>query len=354
MKIGLVMGGGGFVGGAWLTGALEALDDTTGVLPHRFDRVVGTSAGAMIAALTASGLHPSVVAEVFSGRAAGEAGQVARPAGAVLRLERGIPRPIPGSVRLAIDAIRHPRQHPLGVAVAALLPRGFFSTDPLKETVRAAVPGPWSPHRGLWLMACDLGSGKRVAFGRDGSPPADLADAVAASCAIPGFYCPVAIGGRQYVDGGVCSPSNLDVLRHSDLDLVICFNPTSAIERSANRRITERLGDMYRGVARAQLEREAVKLRAAGTEVLCLQPTPDDLLAMGTNLMAAGNLESVSQIARHTVARQLHAAEAREFVQALSSLTGTPRTRTVARPTAVGSRSRPATAATPRPQLRTA
>jgi NTE family protein len=354
LKIGLVMGGGGFVGGAWLTGALEALDDATGVLPHRFDNVVGTSAGAMIAALTASGLHPSFVAEVFSGRATAEAGKVARPAGAVLRLERGLPRPIPGSVRLAIDTMRHPMRHPLGVAVAALLPRGFFSTEPLKETVRAAVPGPWSSHRGLWLMACDLGSGKRVAFGREGAPAADLADAVAASCAIPGFYCPVAIGDRQYVDGGVCSPSNLDVLRQSNLDLVICFNPTSAIERSANRRITERLGDVYRGAARAQLEREAVKLRAAGTEVLCIQPTPDDLLVMGSNLMAAGNLDSVSEIARRTVARQLQLAPAREFVQALTSLSASPRIQRRVAPTPVTRASRRAPARSPRAQLRTA
>ena len=60
-------------------------------------------------------------------------------------------------------------------------------------------------------------------------PPAELADAVAASCAIPGFYHPVEIDGRRYVDGGIYSTSNLDIVRDEQLDLVICLNPTSSL-----------------------------------------------------------------------------------------------------------------------------
>ena len=66
-------------------------------------------------------------------------------------------------------------------------------------------------------------------FGRAGAPAADLADAVAASCAIPGFYHPETIAGRRYVDGGIYSTSNPDLLRDEDLDLVICLNPTSTL-----------------------------------------------------------------------------------------------------------------------------
>jgi NTE family protein len=52
---------------------------------------------------------------------------------------------------------------------------------------------------------------------------------VAASCADPGFYRPVTIAGRRYVDGGVWSTSNLDILRDEPPDLVICLNPTSSL-----------------------------------------------------------------------------------------------------------------------------
>jgi NTE family protein len=324
VKIGLVLGGGGFVGGAWLTGALEALEARTGVLPGRFDHVVGTSAGAMIGALTVSGVHPGAVPDLFAGRTPRDGSDVVlKPAGASLRLQRGMPNPLPSSARVAFDALRH-RNHPIGVALAALLPRGFISTEPLREIVRQVRPSGWADHPGLWLMACDLAAGKRVAFGRDDAPVADLADAVAASCAIPSFYCPVTIGGRQYVDGGACSPSNLDVLRDLGLDLVLCFNPTSSLHRDGSWNPGKLLGDAYRGASAGQLEREAAKLRADGTPVLTVQPTAQDLALMGTNLMAAGNLEAVSSMARDTVAAQLDAAAAADFMVALESIASTP------------------------------
>ena len=71
----------------------------------------------------------------------------------------------------------------------------------------------------------------RQTFGstcRKDAPRAELADAVAASCAIPGFYHPVTIAGRRYVDGGLYSTSNLDILRGAELDLVICLNPLTS------------------------------------------------------------------------------------------------------------------------------
>jgi NTE family protein len=322
VQTGLVLGGGGFVGGAWLTGALEALEDESGALPGRFDRVVGTSAGAMIAALTTSGVHPSAVPDLFAGRAPRDGRDVVlKPAGAALRIQRGVPSPLPSSVRVALNAVLR-RRHPVGVALAALMPRGFISTEPLREIVRQVVPEGWSSHPGLWLMACDLDSGRRVAFGREDAPPADLADAVAASCAIPAFYCPVAIDGRRYVDGGVCSPSNLCVLRNQGLDLAICFNPTSSLHQSQGWSLGGRLGDAYRAASRSQLNREVAKLRAAGTQVLTVEPTLEDLAVMGTNLMASGNLEAVSELARRSVRAQLQTARAQEFMLALRSRSG--------------------------------
>lgn len=58
MKVGLVLGAGGVQGGAWLTGGLDAIADTTGWDPACADHIVGTSAGSMIATLLAAGLPP--------------------------------------------------------------------------------------------------------------------------------------------------------------------------------------------------------------------------------------------------------------------------------------------------------
>ena len=109
------------------------------------------------------------------------------------------------------------------------LPTGLISTEQLEEIVRRAVPGGWVDHPSFWAVATDTTDGKRDVFGRDGAPEAELPKAVAASCAIPGFYRPVTIGRRRYVDGGVCSASNLDLLKDAELDLVICLNPTSSL-----------------------------------------------------------------------------------------------------------------------------
>src|ERR687888_615065 len=160
------------------------------------------------------------------------------------------------------------------------------------------VPAGWSPHPNLWIVTCDYETGRRVVFGRPGSPDAELADAVAASCAIPGIYHPVTIGGRRYVDGGISSTSNLDLLKDESLDLVVCLNPTSTLHplRAINPRDAVNL--VFQRASGRRLGSEAKKLRAAGTEVVLIQPLQEDLEAMGPNLMRTGNRNEVIEVAR--------------------------------------------------------
>jgi NTE family protein len=179
------------------------------------------------------------------------------------------------------------------------------------------VPSGWSPHPNLWILACDYSTGRRVAFGRAGSPDADLADAVAASCAIPGLYHPVTIDGRRYVDGGIYSASNADILRSERLDLVVCLNPTSTLHpiRAINPR--DAFNIVFQRASGRRLGSEAKKLRSAGTEVVLIQPLHEDLQAMGPNLMRTGNRNDVIEVARHTVARQLAEPGTRELLASL-------------------------------------
>src|SRR5205823_9807675 len=128
----------------------------------------------------------------------------------------------------------------------------------------------------------DYATGRRVAFGRADAPPASLAEGVAASCAIPGFYRPVEIEGRTYVDGGVWSPSNLDLLSDCGLDRVICLNPTSSLEAPEQHGLGERVAGVLRAQAGRRLGWEARRLRQAGAEVVLIQPTAEDLTHMGT------------------------------------------------------------------------
>ena len=97
----------------------------------------------------------------------------------------------------------------------------------LPATVRTAGAG-WAPGGETWVMAVDYHSGRRVAFGRAGAPPATLPEAVVASCSIPGWYRPTVIGGRRYVDGGVHSSTSLGLLAEVDLDEVYVLAPMAS------------------------------------------------------------------------------------------------------------------------------
>ena len=325
MRVGLVLGAGGIQGGAWLTGGLDALASETGWDPASADYVVGTSAGSMIGALCASGVPPWFMVahsrgETFDnvndarGRPAAESD---RSAGAGFRLERALPPIGPGSWRLALRTLTNPRRYTPATVATGWLPRGMFSVDGLKDTIRSVVPSGWSPHPNLWIVACDYETGRRVPFGRSDASTADLADAVAASCAIPGIYHPVTIDGRRYVDGGIYSTSNADILRDENLDLVICLNPTSTLHpiRAINPRDAFNL--IFQRASGRRLGHETKRLRAAGTEVVLIQPLREDLEAMGPNLMRRGNRNEVIEVARRTVARQLAEPDNRELLEEL-------------------------------------
>jgi NTE family protein len=320
-------------------GGLSALARETDWDPGSADHIVGTSAGSMIGALVAAGVPPWFMVahsrgEVFEGLVGPDgrpAADADRSAGANFRLHRGLPAIGPGSLRMAFTALSNPLRHTPLQMVAGWVPSGFFSTDPLKETVKRAVHDDWVEHPNYWAVACDYESGRRIPFGRLGSPRAHIADAVAASCAIPGFYRPVKIGRRRYVDGGVCSVSNIDLVAGRGLDLVICLNPlTSRSERrlgSRGRLTGVATGAIYgaldfvpsltRRAARGRLEREERKVRRFGTEVVIIEPTAEDHAVMGHNWMSAERRQDVIETAEETVTRQLQSPALQELLSGL-------------------------------------
>jgi NTE family protein len=330
MRVGLVLGAGGVVGASWLIGALEALQDETGWDPSDASVIVGTSAGSVIGALTASGLPPAYMAAYVAGRevdeiadAAARAGENrediaealamarsaevagARPDGSGYRLARALPPVGPGSWQLAMRTLLAPHRHSPAAMLCGWLPRGFVRTDPISELVKSFVPGDWPDHEGYWAVAADYATGRRVAFGRDDAPPAHVSDAVAASCAIPAFYHPVKIAGRRYIDGGICSPSNLDLVRGQQLDLVVCLNPMSSIAQISGGSPGDRMGALLRGLAGRRLGHEARKLRESGTKVLVLQPGAEDVKVMGFNMMSGRRRVQVTETAMKSTALAL-------------------------------------------------
>jgi NTE family protein len=324
-RVGLVLGGGGILGGAWLIGALHALVEASGWEPVTADHVVGTSAGSVVAALTAGGMPTwFMVHHQRGGDVSGMTdglGEPLRPADEgsrrILAWSGEIPRPVLGSPGLALRTTLKPWRYPPTTALTGWVGRGFLSTDEIGRMVRSVVPEGWSTHPNLWIVALDYATGRRVVFGRNGAPQAHLWQAVEASCAIPGLYKPVRIGDRLYVDGGVWSPSNLDLLSGDNVDIVVALNPMSSLQPGLPTTIVERIERRIRIASGRRLGREARRLRDRGVRLLLVQPQAEDLDAMGINLMDPTRRADVLETALRTVGAALQSPEASDIVSDL-------------------------------------
>ena len=185
----------------------------------------------------------------------------------------------------------------LGVA----MPTGRKDTELWTSALRAGAGTVW-PTDPLWICAVRMDDACRVVFGRTGAPHTDVATAVGASSAIPGYFAPVTIHGRRYVDGGVHSPTNADVLRHEELDLVIVSSPMSI---SNNAEPAQAVARAARSLPRAARHRDAASCGAPGIVTRVFQPSEDDLRVMGNQAMDDDRMAAVARQARETTLRRL-------------------------------------------------
>ncbi len=292
----LVLGAGGVLGAAWMTGALPAAQELLSCPLGDVDIMLGTSAGSVLAAALRCGVSIDEMiayqrgepSGVLSGVGAIHGGAWPRPPH--LRL---------GSPRLIASALKAPhRVHP-SVGASAWLPVGRESHDGLRAMIRllhtqatkqdrpARQPEHvWWVDRGqTWVVAVDYESGRRVVFGRDGAPRVSLADAVVASCSVPGWYEPVVIDGHRYVDGGVRSSTSLGKLARTGVTEVMVLAPLASVVADRPRVPYLRIERRVRALMTFALQREVRALRAAGAKVTLLTPGPEDLAVMGVNLM---------------------------------------------------------------------
>ena len=186
-RVVLVLSGGGMKAMAQV-GVLRAMDEA-GLKPAE---VVGTSAGALVGALIASGLsYEEIVPRVFGVRRH-ELAALARWS----VLARGLSAP---SVL---------RPQPVRLLLARLLPVHAFASLRLP----------------LRVTAVDADSGELVVFGAGGRTDGSVVEAVMASMALPVYLPPVVIGGRRYVDGGLLEVLPLDIAAQIPADLVVAVD----------------------------------------------------------------------------------------------------------------------------------
>jgi NTE family protein len=304
-RVGLVLGAGGVVGQAYQAGVLAALEREAGWDPRDADIIVGTSAGSVTGAALRVGVPATDLAASTYGV------PTSRKGGALLQriLPEDGPLPSP-SVRSLLRMwnlpspalINRVAHRPLGfrpqVAAMTLVPRGQIDITARARALDSFIGDRWP--EGLRICAVRRSDGARVVFGREGAPTARLASAVLASCAIPGYFTPITIDGQEYVDGGVHSITNADVLKNEDLDTVVIVSSMSASHGNAYG-----ADGLIRRSVHKRMEREILRLEEHGVAVIRLEPGGEARHVMGLRAMAEDRGPRVIEAAYEETRRRI-------------------------------------------------
>lgn len=254
------------MGGYWEAGLIRALHEG-GVGVHGFDAIVGTSAGSMAAVALANQKLPEGPDQTRARRRS--MGRSPEPS---FPFDQSA---IDWEAVMRVFRLWAGMQHSTVEQCAAIgaLARQIdrrFARDWVKEFDLNLFPYGWG-ERNLLVVTVDAVSGERRIF-RKGDGVA-LPRVIAASCALPGMCPPVEIEGGLFMDGGVHSNTNADVLLAERPAQVLIAMPTNPV--------TTKFG----GFAERMLEREVEALKAVGCEVRVMTPTARDVERFGPELM---------------------------------------------------------------------
>lgn len=325
-KTALVLGGGGFTGGVYEIGALRAIDLlAVNSTVTNFDVYVGTSAGAFVAAMLANGIGPDEMMQVISERVPAELedldlDKVLRP-NYLGFLQKALMLPLRTAELLGrLARMGEFSAIDVGVGLAEALPTGLYSGDGIADYVAAALSteGRVNDFRlldnELYLTATDLDTCERIVFGEDGWSDVPVSKAVQCSTTLPIVYKPVDLKGRQLIDGGIRSTTNVDIAVKKGAKFILVVNPLVPFVNDFEKTMTtvfgkrvRRVSDMglpaianqtFRLIAHARLH-DAVERwqeRYPGVDIVLLEPEPTDELMFGTPIM---DYSRRLEIARH-------------------------------------------------------
>jgi predicted acylesterase/phospholipase RssA len=323
----LVLGGGGFTGGVYQIGALRALDLlSVNKSVNQFDVYVGTSAGSLIASLAANGVTPEQMMRVVNNQTPTpfhdiNLDMLLRPNYREFVL-RGLKLPLQlaGLARVLGRNLRTFSPVDLAIALAEALPSGLYTGAGLERYVRTVLSDPDRTddfrllRNELYLAATDLDTCERIVLGAEGWDDVPISRAVAASAALPMVYKPVEVKGRELVDGGIVSTTNIDIAVEAGAEFIVVVNPLVPFVNDFSKEIptlfgsrARRVSDMgfpkiayqtFKLLAYQRLHEMAArwKERYPGVDIVLIEPEPDDELMFQTNIL---NYASRIDVARH-------------------------------------------------------
>jgi NTE family protein len=325
-KTALVLGGGGFTGGVYEIGALRALDLlAVNSTVNNFDVYVGTSAGSFVAGMLANGVTPDEMMQVLNSREPSELedldlDKVLRP-NYLGFLQKAAALPL-RSLELvrSLARIGELSAIDIGVGLAEALPSGLYSGRGLNDYVEEALSGSGRSNdfrlleRELYLTATDLDTCERIVFGEKDWSDVPISKAIECSTALPIVYKPVELKGRQMVDGGIRSTTNVDIAVEKGAKFIVVVNPIVPFVNDFEKTIptvfgnrVRRVSDMgmpaianqtFRLIAHARLHQavEQWQEKYPGVDIILLEPDANDELMFGTPIM---DYSRRLKIARH-------------------------------------------------------
>ncbi len=323
----LVLGGGGVTGGVYEIGALRALDLlAVNRTVNEFDVYVGTSAGSFVASLAANGVTPEEMMRVVNQQVPTpfrdiNMSTVLRPNYVEFAKSLALmPLRAVGLARNVAANIGNIGLMDIAFGLAEGLPAGVYDGSGIDRYLADVLGDPDRTNDfrelavDLYVTATDLDTCERIVFGTPDWDDVPISQAAAASTALPMVYKPVEIKGRQLIDGGIRSTTNLDVAVEAGARFVVVVNPLVPYVNDFQKVIPTVLGSRVRRVADMgfpQIGYQAFKLlahqrlheavrqweeRYPGVDILLIEPDPNDELMFDTNIM---NFTRRVDIARH-------------------------------------------------------
>ncbi|MEV4424091.1 patatin-like phospholipase family protein [Streptomyces sp. NPDC049602] len=272
----LVLGAGGLVGAGWEIGVLRGLLDA-GVDLATADLIIGSSAGAVVGAQLAAGRGG--LDALYEQQLDGEAAEPAARLG------------IPTILRYAVAVLRSRTPEEYGRRLGRLA----LATTTVTEADRRATVArrlgrvtDW-PARPLLITAVDSATGELAAHDEDSGIP--LADAVTASCAIPGLWPPATLGGRRWIDGGIHSTANAHLA--AGYDRIVVVAPSAQGNKVVH-----------------SPARQGADLAAAGARVEVITPDAASRKAIGRNALDPSHRAAAARAGRAQAASHAEAVAA--------------------------------------------